>query len=48
VIEGTETPEEAGERLLILAVDIVSRTLTLGETVNYSKPTVIYTLDPPF
>jgi len=48
VIEGTETLEEAGEGLLSLVVDIVSRTLTLGETVNYSDPTEIYTMDPPF
>lgn len=48
VIEGKETLEEAGERLVKLIMDIASGTLTRGETINYSDPTEIYTLDPLF
>jgi altronate dehydratase large subunit len=48
VIEGTETIEEAGERLLRLVVDIASGTLTYGETINYSEPIEVYGLDPLF
>jgi altronate dehydratase large subunit len=48
VIEGTESIEEAGERLLGLVVDIASGTLTRGETVNYSDPIEVYGLDPLF
>lgn len=48
VIEGTESIEEAGERLLKLVVDIASGTLTHGETVNYSDPIEVYGLDPLF
>lgn len=48
VIEGTESIEEAGERLLHLVIDIASGTLTHGETVNYSEPIEVYGLDPLF
>lgn len=48
VIEGVESIEEAGERLLRLVVDIASGTLTHGETVNYSDPIEVYGLDPLF
>ena len=48
VIEGTETPEEVGERLLRLVVETASGGLTKGETLNYTCPTSIYLLDPVF
>jgi altronate dehydratase large subunit len=48
VIEGTESIEEAGERLLRLVIDVASGTLTLGETVNYADPIEVYGLDPLF
>jgi altronate dehydratase large subunit len=48
VIEGTESIEEAGERLLNLVADIASGTLTHGETVNYCDPIEVYGLDPLF
>jgi altronate dehydratase large subunit len=48
VIEGRESPEETGKRLVQLVLDIASGSLTRGETVNYSDPTHIYTLDPVF
>ncbi len=48
VIEGRETPEEVGERLVRLVVDTASGTLTRGETIDYQDPTQIYTLDPVF
>ena len=48
VIEGRESIEEAGERLLRLVLETASGTLTRGETVNYTEPTDIYTLDPVF
>ncbi|MHB1007505.1 MAG: UxaA family hydrolase [Chloroflexota bacterium] len=48
VIEGRETPEEVGQRLVQVVADIASGTLSRGETVNHSDPTQIYTLDPVF
>jgi len=48
VFEGTETIEEAGERLLRLVIDVASGTLTHGETINYSDPIEVYGLDPLF
>ncbi len=48
VIEGTESIEEAGERLLNLVVEIASGTLTRGETVSYADPIEVYGLDPLF
>lgn len=48
VIEGKETPEEVGERLVQLVLDVASGTLTHGETIDYSDPTQVYTLDPVF
>ncbi|HEX2965557.1 MAG TPA: UxaA family hydrolase [Syntrophorhabdaceae bacterium] len=48
VIEGKETIEEAGERLLALVIDIASGTLTRGETVNYADPIEVYGVDPLF
>jgi altronate dehydratase large subunit len=48
VIEGKETIEEAGERLVHLVTEIASGTLTRGETVNYADPIEVYGLDPLF
>ena len=48
VIEGKETPEEVGERLVRLVLDVASGTLTRGETISYSDPAQLYTLDPVF
>jgi altronate dehydratase large subunit len=48
VVEGKETLEQAGERLVHLVVEIASGTLTRGETINFSGPIEIYTIDPMF
>jgi altronate dehydratase large subunit len=48
VIEGKESLEEAGERLLKVVVDIASGTLTRGETIDYADPIEPYGLDPLF
>jgi altronate dehydratase large subunit len=48
VIEGKETPEDVGERLLQLVVETASGAFTRGETLNYTCPTSIYLLDPVF
>ena len=48
VIEGRETLEQAGERLVNLVVEIASGTLTRGETINFNGPIEIYTIDPMF
>ncbi len=48
VIEGTESLEEAGERLLKLVIDVASGTLTRSETLNYSEPIEVYMTDPMF
>jgi len=48
VIEGKETIEEAGERLLRLVLDIASGTFTKVETMKYTDPTQIYMKDPVF
>lgn len=48
VIEGTETLEEAGERLLSLIAEIASGTLTRGETIRYTEPIEAYGIDPLF
>jgi altronate dehydratase large subunit len=48
VITGEETPEQVGERLVQLVLDIASGTLTRGETMDYSDPAEIYRLDPVF
>lgn len=42
VIEGKETPDEAGERLVKLVLDIASGTVTRSETLNYADPNQIY------
>ena len=48
VIEGTETLEEAGERLYKIILDTASGTMTKAETINYEAPAQIYTLEPAF
>jgi altronate dehydratase large subunit len=48
IIEGVETIEEAGERLLRTVLDIASGTLTKVETMKHTDPTQIYLQDPPF
>ncbi len=46
VIEGKETIEEAGKRLLETVLDIASGTFTKLETLKYVEPTQIYLKDP--
>lgn len=48
VIEGRESIEEAGERLLALVAEIASGTLTYSETLNYVEQADIYSLDRVF
>jgi altronate dehydratase large subunit len=48
VIDGRETSEEAGERLVKLVVDIASGSLTWSETLSYVEASDFYTLNPPF
>jgi len=48
VIEGTETPEEAGERLYRTVIDIASGTLSRGETLKYEEPITAYFQEPQF
>jgi altronate dehydratase large subunit len=48
VIEGAETPEEAGERFYRIATDIASGTLARSETLNYTDPIDMYLEEPRF
>jgi altronate dehydratase large subunit len=48
VIQGEETIEEAGDRLLQTVLEIVSGTLTKVETIRHTDPTQIYLKDTPF
>jgi altronate dehydratase large subunit len=48
VIEGSETPEEAGERLYRVVVDVASGTLTRSETLYYTEPIDMYLEEPRF
>lgn len=48
VIEGSETIEQAGERLVRQVLDVASGTLTRGETLDYVEPFEVYTVDPVF
>jgi altronate dehydratase large subunit len=48
VIEGRDTIEEAGEKLLKTVLDIASGTFTKVETMRYADPTQIYLRDPNF
>ncbi len=48
VIDGRETIEEAGEKLLQTVLEIASGTLTRVETLNYINPTQLYLREPCF
>jgi len=48
VIEGKETIEEAGEKLLQTVLEIAAGTMTKVETIKYISPTQIYLKDPCF
>jgi len=48
VIEGKDTIEKAGEKLLQVVVDIASGTMTKVETLRHTDPTQIYLRDPSF
>lgn len=48
VIEGKETIAQAGEDLLKLVISTASGTMTKSETIRWTAPTHIYTLDTPF
>jgi altronate dehydratase large subunit len=48
VIEGSETPEEAGERLYRTAIDIASGTWARSETLFYAEPIDMYLQEPRF
>ena len=48
ILEGKETIEDAGARLLQMAIDIASGTLTKVETIKHTDPTQIYLRDSPF
>jgi len=48
VIEGKETPEEAGERFYRIVTDIASGTLARSETVAYADPLEMYLEEPRF
>lgn len=48
VIEGSESPEEAGERLYRTVLDIASGTLSRSETLHYTEPIDMYLQEPRF
>lgn len=48
VLEGKDTIEEGGEKLLQKVLDIASGTFTKVETMRYADPTQIYLKDPCF
>ena len=48
VIEGSETPEQVGERLVQVVLDTASGTCTRSETLNYVDPAQVYTREPFF
>ena len=48
VLEGEDTIEEAGEKLLHLVLDIASGTFTKVETIKHVDPTQLYFKDPIF
>jgi altronate dehydratase large subunit len=48
VIEGEDTIEEAGEKLLQVVLDIASGTMSKVETLRHTDPTQIYMRDPCF
>ena len=48
VLEGTETIESAGEKLLELVLDVASGSMTRVETLRHQNPTSFYLKDPVF
>lgn len=48
VFEGTEDPEQAGERLYQTVIDIASGTLSRNETMAYNEPIDLYLEGPRF
>jgi altronate dehydratase large subunit len=48
VIDGAETPQEAGERFYRTVVDIASGTLARSETLNYTEPIDMNLQEPRF
>jgi altronate dehydratase large subunit len=48
VIEGSETPEEAGKRLYRTVIDVASGTLSHSETLYYTDPIDLYLQEPRF
>jgi altronate dehydratase large subunit len=48
VIEGKDTIEKAGAKLLKLVLDIASGTMTKVETLRHTDPSQIYLMDPCF
>jgi altronate dehydratase large subunit len=48
VLGGTETLEEAGERLYHLILEVASGGMTKVETINHADPFAIYYEDPIF
>jgi altronate dehydratase large subunit len=48
VIEGSDTIEDAGGKLLETVLDVASGTMTRVETIRHTDPTQIYLRDSPF
>ena len=48
VLEGKDTIESAGEKLLQIVLDIASGTMTKEETIKHSDPVQFYLKDPVF
>jgi altronate dehydratase large subunit len=48
VIEGSETPEEVGERLYRTVCDVASGSLAKSETLVYTEPIDLYLQEPRF
>lgn len=48
VIEGSERPAEAGERLYRTVIDVASGTLARSETLYYTEPIDLYLQEPRF
>ncbi len=48
VLEGSETVESAGEKLLQRVLEVASGTMTKVETIRHQEPTQVYLRDPIF
>ena len=48
MIEGSETPEEAGERFYRTVIEVASGTLARSETLYYTEPIDMYLQEPRF